>query len=172
MAIQPEAIMPTTRQSIAFISLMSIAFAAGAHARIAQTKAAPAGPVEACSLLTKEDAAAALGEAVAGPRVTPARSSAGRTASACEYTGSGTHRVHLNLYQFTPEIAAAYKPLCAQKNHDGLAGLGEMSCWYNDKHEELQVLKGTTFFSIQLSRSGNPTEAITALAKKVVGQIH
>ena len=33
----------------------------------AQTKAAPPAPGDACSLLTKQDAAAALGEAVSGP---------------------------------------------------------------------------------------------------------
>jgi hypothetical protein len=57
--------------------------------------------------------------------------------------------------------------LCAQKTKDGLAGLGDVACWYNEKHNELQVLKGTTFFSVKLNRSGNPTEPIKVAAKKV-----
>ena len=45
-------------------------------------------PGDACSLLTKEDAAAALGEAAAGPKATgPMSDGAGATVSACEYTG-------------------------------------------------------------------------------------
>jgi len=42
-----------------------------------------------------------------------------------------------------------------------------VACWYNDKHGELQVLKGLTFFSIQLRKSGDPTEAIKTVARKV-----
>jgi len=60
-----------------------------------------------------------------------------------------------------------YKAKCAQKSKDGLTGLGDVTCWYNDKHGELQVLKGNTFFSIELRKSGDPTEAIKAVARKV-----
>ena len=67
----------------------------------------------------------------------------------------------------TPETASMYKALCAQKGKEGLSGLGDVTCWYNDKHEELQVLKGTTFFSIELRKSGDPTEAIKGVAQKV-----
>src|SRR5262245_13407905 len=79
-----------------------------------QAKAAPAGGAsEACSLLSKEDAAAALGEAVQGPESTIGRSLPG--ASACEYTGSGLHKVHLNVMHMPQDQAAVYKGLCAQK---------------------------------------------------------
>ncbi len=64
-----------------------------------------------------------------------------------------------------------YAALCAQKTKDGLAGLGPVACWYNEKHGELQVLKGTTFFSIELRRSGDPTEAIKGVAKNVYGRL-
>jgi hypothetical protein len=57
--------------------------------------------------------------------------------------------------------------LCAKKSKEGLAGLGDTACWYNDKHEELQVMKGSTLVTIQLRRSGDPTDANTALAKKI-----
>jgi hypothetical protein len=127
----------------------------------AQT-AAPAS-VDACALLTKDDAAAALGEAVTGPKST--RTPSGP--SACEYTGSGLHRVQLNVIPFTPEQAGMYKAMCAQKKKDGLTGLGDTACWYNDKHQELQVLKGTMLLTIEMTRSGDPTEAIKAAAQKV-----
>jgi len=162
--------MTDTRQTVAVVIMASIALAASAQAHITQTKAV--GTTDACALLTKEDAAAALGEAATGPKSTPARSSGGMTVSGCEYSGSGIHTLNVVLRQFPAEVAATYKAMCAQKNHDGLAGLGDMSCWYNDKHEELQVLKGQTFFSIELRRSGNPTEANVALAKKIVERIH
>jgi len=113
--------------------------------------------------LTKEDAAAALGEAAQGPK---AHSMTGGPSS-CEYTGSGIHRVQLTLRPFTSATAGVYKTMCAQKGKEGLSGLGDVTCWYNDKHEELQVLKGNAFFSIELRRSGDPTESIKTVARKV-----
>jgi hypothetical protein len=129
----------------------------------AQSKTAGPATVDPCSLLTKDDAVAALGEPVTGPqsKVVPGQ------AAMCEYTGSGLHRIHLNLIFLDASSAAIYKAMCAQKKKDGLTGLGETSCWYNDKHEELQALKGQQFFSIELRRGGDPTEAIKAAARKV-----
>ena len=140
------------------------------RAPAAQAGSAAPGDGEACSLLTKEASAAALGEAVTGPKAASGRSLGG--ASSCEYTGSGIHKVHLNVMHMPADQAAVYKGLCAQKKKDGLTGLGDVTCWYNDKHEELQVLKGTTFFSIEMRRSGDPTEAIKAVAKTVYDRIH
>jgi hypothetical protein len=124
---------------------------------------------EACSLLTMQDASAALGEPVKGPKSTAGGSLGGTTA--CEFVGSGLHEVHLNVMHLTPDMASMYKALCAQKGKEGLSGLGDVTCWYNAKHEELQVLKGTTFFSIQLRKSGDPTDAIKGVAKKVYDRL-
>ena len=137
-----------------------------ATSSVASAQAPSKSPADspACSLLTKEDAAAALGEAVKGPDAT----SMGKgKASACEYEGSGLHRVHLNVMPFDAATAAMYKAMCAKKNRDGLTGLGDVACWYNDKHGELQVLKGLTMFAIEMRKSGDPTEAIKGVARKV-----
>jgi hypothetical protein len=122
----------------------------------------------ACSYLTKEDAAAALGEAVKGPNAT----SMGKgQPSSCEYEGSGIHVVHLNVMPFDTATAAMYKAMCLKKSRDGLTGLGDVTCWYNDKHGELQVLKGLTMFSVELRKSGDPTEAIKGVARKVYDRV-
>jgi len=63
-----------------------------------------------------------------------------------------------------------YKAMCAKKT-DGLAGMGDVACWYNDKHAELHVIKGTAFLSVELGRSGDPTEPIKALMKKVLARL-
>lgn len=135
----------------------------GAIVTPAETQTPVNGGGVACSLLTKEDAAAALGESVTGPRDTQLPNGP----SACEYTGSGLHKVQLNVMPMTAQQAGVYKGLCAQKKKDGLTSLGDTACWYSDKHEELQVLKGTTLLTIEMRRSGDPTEAIKAVAKKV-----
>jgi hypothetical protein len=127
---------------------------------------------DACSLLTKEDAAVALGEAASGPKATgPIKDGTGATVSGCEYTGSGINRIQLNLTRVPASSAPMYKQICAKASKDGLAGLGDVACWYNDKHEELHVIKGSAFVSIELRRSGNPTEPIKALMKKAVAKV-
>jgi hypothetical protein len=160
-----------TRYSTRLVMVHTIIAAAlSLSAVVANAAAQTAG--DACPLLTKEDAAAALGEAVKGPdSKSGLPMGPGSTASYCEYTGSGYHKVHLNLIHMSPDTAAMYKAICAKKGKDGLAGLGDISCWYNEKHEELQAIKGVVFISIQMNRSGNPTEAIKAVMKKALDRI-
>src|SRR5262249_35910700 len=135
----------------------------------AATAAKPLAPDDACSIMTKEDAAAALGEAATGPRaVGPMSDGAGSTVSGCEYAGSGIHTVQLNVTRLPASAVPMYKMMCAQASKDGLAGMGDVACWYNDKHAELHVIKGTAFLSIELRRSGDPTEAIKALMTKAL----
>jgi hypothetical protein len=129
-------------------------------------------PDDACSLLNKEDAATALGEAATGPKLTgPMSDGTGATVSSCEYTGSGINRIRLNLMRMPASSVEMYKSMCAQKGADGLAGLGDVACWYNDKHAELHVIKGSAFLSIELRRSGNPTEPIIAGMKKALARL-
>jgi len=134
--------------------------------------ARPPAPGDACSLLTKEDAAAALGEAATGPKaIGPMKDGAGSTVSGCEYTGSGFHRIQLNLTRLAPANVAMFKGIiCNKKSKDGLAGMGDLACWYNDKHAELHVIKGAAFLSIELSRSGDPTEASIGVMKQVLAR--
>lgn len=136
------------------------------------TAAKVPAPDDACSVLTKEDAAAALGEAAAGPKATgPISDGTGASVSGCEYTGSGIHNIQLNLTRLPASSVPMYKQMCAKSSTDGLAGLGDVACWYNDKHAELHVIKGTVFLSIELRRSGDPTEPIKALMKKALGKL-
>jgi hypothetical protein len=142
-------------------SLAAVIIVTGVAASAQRGSKAPADS-RACSLITKEDAAAALGEAVTGPTA----SSMTDGPSSCEYSGSGIHSVSLSFIPLTAANAAMYKMMCAQKTKEGLSGLGDTTCWYNEKHGELHVLKGTSFFSIELRRSGDPTEPIKAIARK------
>jgi hypothetical protein len=129
-------------------------------------------PGDACSLLSKEDAATALGEAASGPKaIGPMDDGTGATVSGCEYTGSGVHSIQLNLTRLPTSSVPMYKEMCAQQSTDGLAGLGDVACWYNDEHAELHVIKGSAFLSIELRRSGSPTEPIKAVMKKALAKL-
>jgi hypothetical protein len=134
--------------------------------------AATQTPNDACSLLTKQDAAAALGEAVSGPKaLTDLPAGPGATVSSCEYTGSGLHQVQLNLTHLSASSVPMYRAMCAEKKSDDLSGLGDVACWYNAKHEELHALKGTRFISVELRRSGDPAEAIKGVMKKALDRL-
>jgi hypothetical protein len=140
----------------------------------AQTNAATPAPDDACSLLTKQDAASALGESVSGPKAkasSDAPAGPGTTVSTCEYTGSGLHRVQLDLTRLPTSAAPMYRAMCAEQRKDGLSGLGDVACWYNEKHEELHALKGANFISVELRRSGDPTEAIKGVMKKALDRL-
>ena len=137
------------------------------------TAARVPAPGDACSLLSKEDAAAALGEGVTGPKaIGPMTDGSGATVSGCEYTGSGYHRVQLNVTRPPASALPVDKGIiCRKKSNDGLAGMGDLACWYNDKHEELHAIKGGAFLSAQLQRSGNPTESIIAVMRKALAKL-
>ena len=161
--------MPRTMCSARLVTLATIVVA-GLTTAVAPAGAAPKD--DACALLTKQDAVAALGEEVSTPKSTSGLPMGpGTTAASCEYTGSGYHGIQLTLIRMSPDMAAMTRAMCAQKGKDGLTGLGELACWYNDDHEELQVVKGTTFFSIQLRGRKNPTEPIKAAAKSVLARL-
>lgn len=61
--------------------------------------------------------------------------------------------------------------ICDEKTKDGLAGLGDLARWYNDKHAELYIIEGSAFLSVELRRSGNPTEPIKAVMKKALARL-
>jgi hypothetical protein len=97
------------RRSTCSARMVAVAtiFAAALSLDVGIGNAATPAAVDACSLLTKENAAAALGEAVSGPDAKSGLPMGpGATASYCECTGSGLHRVHLNLIQMSPDKAA------------------------------------------------------------------
>lgn len=138
-----------------------------------QAKPAVPAPGGACSLITKEEVAAALAVAVTGPTERNIANGAGpgTSVSSCAYDGSGLQSLSLNVWRLSPAAAPMYKAMCAKQAKDGLDGLGELACWYNDKHQELHAFKGTTFVSIELRRSGDTTEAIKGVMKKALERL-
>jgi hypothetical protein len=97
--------MPRTTCSASLVIITTLITTGYASGIVVANAAAPAAG-DACSLLTKKDAAAALGESVSGPKSTPNLSAGpGMTASGCGYSGSGLHTVNLNLFHLSPASA-------------------------------------------------------------------
>ena len=158
------------QRTIRSVSIVIVTVVIGVGYRLGVAVAAPPAASDACTLLTKQDAAAALGETVQGPESKSGLPMGpGITISTCEYTGSGSHRVQLEVFNMTPDSLEMSRGLCAQQDKTGLAGLGDLACWSGDKHGELHVFKGKSFISVELHKTGDPTEAIKPWRKKCWG---
>lgn len=153
-------------------ALLVCAAAAAVHAQ-PQAGSKPATGIDPCALVTKQEAAAAIGEAVGEGKstVVDTKGNPGLEAGgSCAYESPSTvHYLKLNMYRYPPQIAAAYRKRCAQKEQ--VPGLGDVACWYDASHAELQLLKGTTSLSIQLRRNGDSSEALKTVAKKAVDRL-
>jgi hypothetical protein len=141
----------------------------GLTANAAAQGAAP----NACGLVTRDEATAAVGAAVAEGKLTAGRSMAGQgiEVSGCTYTATSGSDLSVSLWRFSPsakDSLAVYVGLCKKKEQ--AAGLGDVACWYNERHKELQVLKGTALMIFQLDRRDG-SAALTTVAKQALGRL-
>jgi hypothetical protein len=146
--------------------------AEAADLRSPQAAPKPAARVDPCSLLTRAEAAAAVGAAVGEGKSTivDASKTPGMEGSSCQFESpTTTHGIKLNLYRYAPSVAQAFGTRCARK--ETVPGLGDVACWYDSTHTQLQLLKGTTSLSITLSRSGDAAEALKTIARKAVDRL-
>jgi hypothetical protein len=133
--------------------------------------AAPDVQSNACTLLTRDEASAAVGSAVGEGKLTAGGSmaAAGIDVSGCTYTG-GSRDLSVSLWRFSPAAKQSleiYRGLCKQKEQ--AADLGDLACWYNKNHNELQVLKGSTLLIFELR--GRSPEALTTVAKQALARL-
>jgi hypothetical protein len=145
----------------------------------AQAKSSPApNAVDACSLLTREEAASAVGEALDQPKANgPYPVPMGgieTTVTGCGYESSkSVHGIKLTVHRVPPDKATRFKQfyqgVCARK--ECVSGLGDMAWWYSAEHGELQVLKNGTLLIFKLSRNGNGTDPLQAAAKKALARL-
>jgi len=144
----------------------------------------PPGPtppaIDACALLTTDEVAAALDEDVAAPEPVPASSfeaSAGLTVTAttCNFNSATTaHFVDVHIWSANSGDAAGLKSViqdivCSGK--EAVPGLGEVACWYDSNHTELQVLQGTTYLDLRADTGGDATQALQTLAQSALGRL-
>lgn len=133
--------------------------------------AAPDGAVNACTLLTRDEATAAVGSAVGEGKLTAGGRMAGSgiDVSGCTYA-AGSKELQVNLWRFAPSAQQSlevYRGLCRKKEQ--AAGLGDLACWYNASHNELQVLKGSTLLILELR--GRSADALTTAARQALGRL-
>jgi len=133
--------------------------------------AAAAPDSNACALLTREEASAAVGSKVGEGKLTAGGSmaAAGIDVSGCSFSG-GSKDLSVSLWRFSPsaqQTLEVYRGLCRKKEQ--AAGLGDLACWYNASHNELQVLKGSALVIVELR--GRSPDALTTVAKQALARL-
>jgi len=129
----------------------------------------------ACTLLTTQEASAAVGQAVGEPKPKnpPQSSMPGVTVAHCEYESASRDSIQVTVWRPFGDSAAmfmqVYKSGCMKKEQ--MPGLGDLACWHSKEHRELQVLKGTTIMTIELRRIGSFSEALATAAKKAAARL-
>jgi hypothetical protein len=165
--------MRTTVVTAAILIVAASSLAAGGSgaAAASPTQSTPA-PFDACALMTQQEAAIAVGEAVGEPKpMNPPQSAMpGVSVAMCEFASAARNSLKVTVWRPSGDSAGMflqiYKSECLKKEQ--LPGIGDLACWYNANHKELQVLKGSMILIFEIRRSGNATEALTTVAKKAL----
>jgi hypothetical protein len=142
---------------------------------VAMPSAFPAPPdSNVCSLLTRDEATAAVGSPVGEGKPVLAGGSMGPgiDVSACAYA-AGSKELQVNLWRFSPAASKSlefYRGFTKQKEQ--VAGLGDLACWYNSEHKELQIVKGSSLLTLELKCGRRDSgDALVAAAKQAVGRL-
>lgn len=152
---------------------LRLSIAALVLAAAAPVAAAPPD-TNACTLLTRDEASAAVGAAVGEGKLTAGGSMAGAgiDVSGCNYAAGSMKELSVSLWRFSSAASQSlevYRGLCRQKEQ--AAGLGDLACWYNAAHKELQVLKGSTLLIFELSGRSGASDALVTAAKQALGRL-
>jgi len=156
-------------------AVLAASAGAGIRATGPQSAAAKSAlpPLDACTLLTKQDAAAALGETVEQKPIRPGGSMPGVDVAACDYEAPSRSHIQVTVWRpFGDSVAMfmqMYKSECMKK--EPAPGLGDLGCWYNKDHHELQMIKGANIMTFEIRRSGNTSDALMTVAKKALPRL-
>jgi hypothetical protein len=134
---------------------------------------------DACALVTQAEVEAALGESVQAPYITytgtanVGLTSAQATVSTCAYV-SDTSIASVNMnYWSSPGNAQAIKAMVegACNGKEMIADLGDVACWYDSQHVEIQLATGATFLDIFATTGGDSTNALLDISGKAVNRL-
>jgi hypothetical protein len=132
-----------------------------------------------CALLTKEEAAAALGEAVEDGKPASVTTPIGQ-ALACEYNAVASPRYVKVQVDVAATMSAAQlrqfaEAAIARDNRERLPGYGDLAAWYPSMtgKNELQILKGNRLITVQVFKGfgRDSSEEVKAVARKVLERL-
>lgn len=182
---------PGMAAATAVPSAAAAAIATMAAARATTAPAPPAAAalgggspaaLDACALVTKPEAVAALGEAVDDGKSTPPLSqqmgNLNVTIYHCSYDSPTTVRnVAFDVWRAPSgadgQVRQFVDAVCRQTGKERLPGFGDAACWYDAGHRELSVAKGSSYVNIRVSPAPNAdaAEAVKSVARALLGRL-
>jgi hypothetical protein len=120
---------------------------------------------DACTLVTREEAAAALQVAVSAPnvvRVPPQPLTPGLTVEviSCEYaTANGFPSITASIWRATGAGASQLRPLLEQSacvGSERVTGVGDLACWTESDRSGMIALRGTSVVQIDVLQGAPP----------------
>ncbi|MEO8458507.1 MAG: hypothetical protein ABI559_11940 [Chloroflexota bacterium] len=139
--------------------------------------ATAAAPNDVCSLVTRQEAAAAVGANVSDraftePTPEPVAANLLAQVSTCAYSAETTGGyVKITLWEApggADKLSQAVHTSCSGK--DEVSGVGDYACWFNDSHREMYVVKGSNY--IDLSSSVAQDAALQQLVVVALSRLH
>ena len=163
------------------LTLGSVVLVVGTIAMTGRTRPAiaqaTATPIDACALLTVQEASGALGGNVTAPK--PGRTTSSTlgpgmptAVSVCTFD-NGKRHITIGVRHTLDSAAAGLRQMiqvvCQRKQP--ITGVGEQACWYNAEHGELQAVKGATFLTIEASIGPDIGAGLIDVAKKAFARV-
>lgn len=129
---------------------------------------------DACGVVTQAQVEAALGEAVQTPYITySGRAGVGTSGaqadiSTCAYIAeAGIPSLNVDYWTAPGEAAAIAEMIqLACDGKEEIPDLGDLACWYDGDHREIQLGTGTNFVRLFATTSGDSTDALLDIAGK------
>jgi hypothetical protein len=129
----------------------------------------------ACALVTRQDAAAVLGKPVnEGKSIDIPKQNLGVITvdiSTCSYNvtdAPGQLGIETWKGSDANQVKLMTSVVCQGKER--IAGLGDVACWSNADHREIQAIKGLSFINLTVRSAPNET-VVRDLAKKVIDKV-
>lgn len=146
----------------------------------ATTPAAPGstGEIDPCALVTKDEAAAALGEDVQDGLTTYVGTQIFGAVMAelahCTFaTTASDQTIAFDLRMVSPEnvreVQNVAGVVCAES--EAIDNLGETACWFDPSHVELRVAKGRSLLILMSTRTSDEGAGLRALAGQAVERL-
>jgi hypothetical protein len=92
--------------------------------------------------------------------------------SSCAYSSSPGAFVKLDLWESQDSpggIKAFVQSACAGK--DQIQGLGDIACWNDTSHNEIQIARGGAYLTVSSSTSGDSPDALKSLVQVAIGRV-
>jgi hypothetical protein len=169
---------PTTQNTAVSQPTGEATSPAGTTPEATQSVGNPLG-ISPCGLISKDVAYAGLGEEVQDGQASAPASldvAPGLTVSAasCDYTSKTTaHYIGIDFWAASSDKAAevqqAITAVCSGK--EAISDLGDVACWYDSDHTELQVAKGAAFLDLTISTASNAEGTLKILAQAALANL-